>query len=71
LNSQVTWEIKDRTYILARGMSPLTYTIPSKHTNKHALLFFDEELQVFKKKLDTQQTKRHPYLLKIKKEKQL
>ena len=36
------WEIKDRTYILARGMSPLTMTIPSKHTFKHSLLYFDE-----------------------------
>ena len=43
IEPQVTWEIKDRTYILARGMSPLTMTIPSKHTSKHALLFFDEE----------------------------
>ena len=37
-----TWEVKDRTYILARGMSPLTMTIPSKHTLKHSLLYFDE-----------------------------
>ena len=48
LEPQVTWEIKDRTYILARGMSPLTMTIPSKHTNKHALLFFDEDTGVQK-----------------------
>lgn len=38
-----TWEIKDRTYILSRGMSPLTMTIPSKHTHKHALLYFDKD----------------------------
>ncbi len=37
------WEIKDRTYILSRGMSPLTMTIPSKHTHKHALLYFDKD----------------------------
>ena len=37
------WEIKDRRYILKNGMEPLTYTIPSKHTKKHALLFFDQE----------------------------
>ena len=41
--SQPTWEIKDRTYVLARGMSPLTFTIPSKHTRKHSLLYFDKE----------------------------
>ena len=38
-----SWEIKDRTYILARGLSPLTYTIPSRHTSKHSLLYFDKE----------------------------
>ena len=38
-----SWEIKDRTYILKRGMSPLTYTIPSRHTIKHSLLYFDKE----------------------------
>ena len=38
-----TWEIKDRTYILKRGMSPLTYTIPARHTIKHSLLYFDKE----------------------------
>ena len=37
------WEIKDRRYILKNGIEPLTYTIPSKHTKKHALLYFDQE----------------------------
>ncbi|MGI9555760.1 MAG: hypothetical protein ACR2M9_02785 [Cyanophyceae cyanobacterium] len=37
------WEIKDRTYVLTGNISPLTLTIPSKHTRKHSLLFFDEE----------------------------
>jgi len=37
------WEIKDRTYILTSNKSPLTFTIPSKHTKKHALLYFDQE----------------------------
>ena len=27
-----SWEIKDRTYILTNGKSPITFTIPSKHT---------------------------------------
>ena len=36
-----TWEIKDRIYYLKNNKSPLTLTIPSKHTKKHALLYFD------------------------------
>ena len=35
------WEIKDRMYYLKGNKSPLTLTIPGKHTRKHALLFFD------------------------------
>ena len=38
------WEIKDRNYYLSGNESPLTYTIPSKHTRKHPLLWFDEVL---------------------------
>ena len=37
------WEIKDRFYYLTNNKSPLTFTIPSKHTRKHALLYFDEK----------------------------
>ena len=37
------WEMKDRRYYLKNNIEPLTYTIPSKHTRKHALLYFDEE----------------------------
>ena len=37
------WEIKDRTYILKGDKEPLTYTIPSRHTRKHPLLWFDKE----------------------------
>lgn len=37
------WEIKDRTYILKNNKSPLTHTIPSKHTSKYSLLYFDKE----------------------------
>ena len=39
------WETKDRTYYLKGTKSPLTLTIPAKHTRKHALLWFDEEKQ--------------------------
>jgi len=37
------WEMKDRRYYLKNNIEPLTYTIPSKHTRKHALLYFDEK----------------------------
>jgi hypothetical protein len=37
------WEVKDRHYYLTGNKSPLTLTIPSKHTKKHALLWYDEE----------------------------
>ena len=37
------WEIKDRTYFLRDSTSPLTLTIPGKHTKKHPLLWFDKE----------------------------
>jgi len=38
------WEIKDRNYFINGQASPLTFTLPSKHTRKHPLLWFDEEL---------------------------
>lgn len=38
-----SWEVKDRTYILKGNKEPLTYTIPSKHTRRHALLWFDTD----------------------------
>ena len=41
--SKPEWEIKDRTYVLRGNKEPLTLTIPSKHTRKHSLLYFDEE----------------------------
>ncbi len=37
------WEIKDRIYYLSGTSTPLTLTIPGKHTRKHALLYFDEK----------------------------
>ena len=39
-----SWEIKDRNYYLKGNKSHLTFTIPSRHTVKHSLLYFDEEL---------------------------
>jgi hypothetical protein len=38
-----TWEVKDRNYFLLNNMSPLTYTLSSKHSRRFPLLFFDEE----------------------------
>ena len=38
-----SWEIRDRIYYLKGNKSPLTLTIPGKHTRKHALLYFDEK----------------------------
>ena len=39
------WEIKDRTYLLKGNKTPLTLTIPGKHTRKHSLLWFDPQQQ--------------------------
>jgi len=39
-----TWEYKDRNYYLSDGKSPLSYTIPSRHTRKYPLVWFDPEL---------------------------
>jgi hypothetical protein len=38
-----TWEIKDRTYIIAESAFPLTYTLQCKHTPRYPLLWFDPE----------------------------
>jgi len=38
-----TWEIKDRTYVLTTSKTPILMTMPSRHTGKRPLLWFDEE----------------------------
>jgi len=38
-----SWEIKDRLYTLKSNKRPLVFTIPSRHTAKRPLLWFDEE----------------------------
>jgi hypothetical protein len=38
-----TWQIKDRTYILKGAFTPLTATLPSRHSARFPLLWFDEE----------------------------
>jgi len=40
--TQSVWEIKDRTYVLADGYSPLTFTLQCKHTLRYPLLWFDK-----------------------------
>ena len=39
-----TWEYKDRNYYLADGKEPLTYTIPTRHTRKYPLTWFDDKV---------------------------
>ena len=38
-----SWEMKDRTYLLADGYTPLTLTLQSRHSTRFPLLWFDEE----------------------------
>jgi len=38
-----TWEYKDRNYYLTNNNNPLTYTIPSRHTRKYPLVWFDKD----------------------------
>jgi hypothetical protein len=40
-----TWEIKDRVYILTTNKTPLLFTLPSRHTSKRPLMFYDETLE--------------------------
>ncbi len=43
MKEEAKWEIKDRNYYLVNDMSPLTYTLASKHTRRFPLLYFDSE----------------------------
>jgi len=36
------WEIKDRIYMLSDGYSPLTFTLPCRHTVRYPLIWFDK-----------------------------
>ena len=38
-----TWEIKDRVYFLKGNKKPLVFVIPSRHSAKRSLTYFDEE----------------------------
>tara|TARA_R110002153_G_scaffold246181_2_gene401807 strand:+ start:2752 stop:3564 length:813 start_codon:yes stop_codon:yes gene_type:complete len=37
------WEIRDRAYFLKENKKPLVFTIPTKHSSKKPLLWFDEK----------------------------
>jgi hypothetical protein len=37
------WEMKDRRYYLLQNKEPLTYTLNSKNSTRHPLLWFDEK----------------------------
>jgi hypothetical protein len=37
------WEVKDRVYYLVSNKQPIVMTLPSRHTEKRPLLWFDEE----------------------------
>jgi len=38
------WEYKDRHYYLMGNKTPLTYTLPSRHSRRFSLVWFDPEL---------------------------
>jgi hypothetical protein len=40
--TKTSWEIKDRTYVIADSHAPLTYTLQGKHTLRYPLLWFDK-----------------------------
>ena len=40
------WEVKDRRYYLLGNKEPLTYTLASKNSRRHPLLWFDENTKV-------------------------
>jgi len=42
-NKNAEWQIKDRLYVLKGKRQPIVYKIPSRHSSKNPLLWFDEE----------------------------
>jgi hypothetical protein len=38
-----TWEYKDRNYYLLKNKMPLTHTLPSKHSARYPLVWFDKD----------------------------
>jgi hypothetical protein len=56
-----TWEIKDRLYTLKNNKRPLVFTIPTKHTGKRPLLWFDEK-QGYQRELKYATNQRSPFV---------
>ena len=56
-----TWEIKNRLYELANGKEPLVYSIPTSHSNKVSLLWFDKE-QGYQRELRYATNQRSPFV---------
>ena len=56
-----TWEIKNRLYELASGKEPLVYSIPTSHSNKVSLLWFDKE-QGYQRELRYATNQRSPFV---------
>tara|TARA_Y100000768_G_C23919279_1_gene654004 strand:+ start:352 stop:1098 length:747 start_codon:yes stop_codon:yes gene_type:complete len=44
-NKNAEWQVKDRLYVLKGNRQPIIYKIPSKHSKRHSLLFFDGQTQ--------------------------
>jgi len=43
---EANWEYRDRNYVLKGNMSPLTYTIQTKHTPRKPLLYWDDDKKI-------------------------
>ena len=56
-----TWEIKDRLYTLKNNKRPLVFTIPTKHTSKRSLLWFDEK-QGYQRELKYATNQKSPFV---------
>ncbi len=56
-----TWEIKDRLYTLKSNKRPLVFTVPSMHTAKRPLLWFDEE-KGYQRELKYATNQRSPFV---------
>lgn len=56
-----SWEIKDRLYTLKNNKRPLVFTVPSKHTQRKPLLWFDED-QGYQRELKYATNQRTPFV---------
>ena len=45
VDTDPSWEIKDRTYVLCTRKTPIMMTIPVKHTQKRPLLWYDPKVE--------------------------